>query len=349
VAKEHAALSLRPRTVANVQAVPTVKTALVLGGTESLGIHLVERLAAAGWKVDLFNRGITNPSLFPDLRLLTGDRASDVDALKGGRWDVVYDLSGYQPDAITRSAEHLRLGCAHYIFLSSISVYASFVEGGTDESGRLSTLKGGEPAEVTPESYGPLKARCEQRVLDAYPLATIVRPAVIAGPLDPTDRFTYWVARLGSGGRHIVPPDPSVHLQYVDARDLADRLVHVAERSVTGTFNAAGPRLTFSRLAEAIATVTGVSSTLVSPTYEQLRDAGVRAWMDIPLWLPPDDVSMANFFDVGSRKARAFGQRERPPAETIDDVWSWCRGRSTDLRCGLTPEREAQVLDLIRP
>jgi len=179
---------------------PAVRTALVLGGTEFLGVHLVERLVAAGWQVDLFNRGVTNPDLFPGLTLHRGDRASDVAALQGGRWDVVYDLSGYQPDDVARSAQALRSSRLHYVFVSSLSVYADLSEPGADESSPLATLEGETPADVTPASYGPLKALCEQKALDEYEEVTIVRPGVIVGPLDPTDRFTYWVHRLGSVG-----------------------------------------------------------------------------------------------------------------------------------------------------
>lgn len=176
-------------------------TALALGGTEFLGVHLVEALVAAGWDVTLFNRGVTRPDLFAPRVRLRGDRDGDVSALAGGSWDVVYDLSGFHPDQVDRTAAHLARRCGHYVFVSTVSVYAGFPGADTTEDAPLARLDGPVPAEVDGATYGPLKALCEARVADRFGSWTVVRPTVVVGPHDPSDRFTYCRKPWGDGLR----------------------------------------------------------------------------------------------------------------------------------------------------
>lgn len=321
----------------------------MLGGTEFLGIHLVEGLLADGWDVTLFNRGVTQPHLFDSLVRLRGDRDSDVAALEGGDWDVVYDLSAFHPDQVVRSAEHLADRCGHYVFVSTVSAYADFHRPGTAEDSPLARFDGPVPAEVDGASYGPLKALCEERVTELFASRTIVRPTVIVGPHDPSDRFTYWVLRLSEPGPHVVPPVLDSPVQYVDARDLADWMVRLGGMRRTGVFNAAADHVPFGHLAEVVAEVAGVALRPVRLTDEQMASEEVRPWADLPMWLPPADLDMRGFFTIDSSRAVAAGLRNRPLVQTVRDTLAWARGREAgSLRTGLPPEREAELVTRYR-
>ncbi|KGM13449.1 epimerase [Cellulomonas bogoriensis 69B4 = DSM 16987] len=316
----------------------------MLGGTEFLGVHLVEGLLAAGWEVTLFNRGLTGPDLFASSVRLRGDRDGDVSALAGGEWDVVFDLSAYHPDQVVRSARYLVDRCRHYVLVSSVSVYAHLPGPGTTEDGVLARIEGPVPREVDGASYGPLKVLCEERVTELFPSRTVVRPTVVVGPGDPSDRFTYWVRRLAEGGAHVVPPDMTRPVQHIDARDLAAWMVGLGAGRVNGVFNAAAEPVPFGDLAQVIADVAGVDLRPVQLTGEQMTVEGVRPWADLPLWLPPEDVDMRGFFQVDASRAVHAGLRVRPLADTVRDTLEWARGRDDDeLRTGLSRERDQDL------
>ncbi|WP_203336438.1 NAD-dependent epimerase/dehydratase family protein [Nocardioides limicola] len=321
----------------------TRPTALVLGGTEFLGIHVVEALLRDGWEVSLFNRGVTNPDLFPALERLTGDRDHDASALAGRSWDVVYDLSGFHPDQITRVAEHLTGGCGHYVFVSTVSVYAGFTEPGMTEEAPLAELPGPVPDKIDQASYGAGKALCERRVAERFESHTIVRPTIIAGPHDPTPRFTYWPVRLCEPGPHLVPPRLDVPVQYLDARDLADWLVRVGAGRIAGVYNAAADPMPFADFLDQV--VAGIDAQLqaVRLTVEQAEAAGLRPWVDLPLWLPPAETAMRGFLQVDATAAQAQGLRTRPLADTAADTLAWAlEGAAPDF--ALTREREAEII-----
>ena len=182
---------------------------LILGGTVFLGRHLVEAALARGHAVTLFNRGQHNPDLFPEVERLRGDRDGDLQALEGRRWDAVVDTCGYVPRVVRASAEMLAPNVDHYTFISSISVYADTSKPGIDEQAPVGTLDDPTTEEVTGESYGPLKALCEQAAEAAMPGRVLnIRPGLIVGPHDPTDRFTYWVRRVAEGGEVLAPGNP---------------------------------------------------------------------------------------------------------------------------------------------
>ncbi|MFF1530014.1 NAD-dependent epimerase/dehydratase family protein [Cellulomonas sp. NPDC058312] len=318
--------------------------ALVLGGTEFLGVHLVEALVAAGWDVTLFNRGVTQPDLFDSLVRLRGDRDGDVSALEGHAWDVVFDLSAFHPDQVDRTAAHLADACGHYIFVSSVSAYADFRGPGTTEEAPLGQLDGPMPAEVDGESYGPLKALCEERVTDLFASRTIIRPTVVVGPHDPSDRLTYWVLRLSEAGQHVVPPDLDSAVQYIDARDLAAWMVQLGATRDDGIYNAAADSVPFARLAQVVADVTGVELRPVQLTEEQMAAEEVRPWLDLPMWLPPADLDMRGFFQVDASRAVSAGLTTRPLTDTVRDTLKWARARDADeLRFGLSRERDAEL------
>ena len=323
----------------------TTRRALVLGGTEFIGVHLVETLVTSGWRVSLFNRGVTRPEAFAELDHLRGDRGGDVSALAGDGWDVAFDLSAFHPDHVSRTAEHLAGACEHYVLVSSISAYASMSSRGIDEDAPLAKIDGPVPDEVDNASYGPLKALCEERAVELYASTTIVRPTIVAGPLDPTDRFTYWVQRLSEPGRHVLPPDLREAVQYIDARDLAAWMVHLGGERVSGAFNAAAQPLPFDQFTQAISEVAGVPLRPIQLTPEQLAAEGVRPWVDLPLWLPPEDTDVSGMFGISTTRAAQAGLRTRPLEETVRDTLAWLRQRdSTGLRTGLGREREAELV-----
>jgi 2'-hydroxyisoflavone reductase len=216
---------------------------LVLGGTTFAGRHLVELALERGHDVTLFNRGQTGPGLFPDVERVLGERAGDLAGLRGRRFDAVADMSGYLPADVERSAALLAETAGRYLFVSSRSVYADHSFPGANEDSPIGELPEGEPDdEVTAESYGPLKARCEQAVLDAFgDRAVILRPGLIVGPHDPTGRFTYWPRRVAEGGDVLAPEPPGQPIQVIDARDLAAFALDLLERGTGGTFDVVSP------------------------------------------------------------------------------------------------------------
>ncbi len=323
---------------------------LVLGGTSFLGVHQVTYALERGHTVTLFNRGRTNLQLFPDVEKLRGDRSDDLTALLGGEWDVVIDNSASIPRWVRDSAQLLRSSARQYIYTSSISVYAGFGEIGLDESAPLGTLDDPTVEEITGETYGPLKALCEQEAEKAFPgRATIVRPGLIVGPRDPTDRFTYWPVRIHRGGEVMAPGDPSDPVQFVDGRDLGAWMIRLAEGDVTGVFNATGPAspMTIGEMLHGIRGVTNGDATFTWVDADFLAEHDVRPWMDMTVWVPPR-VGFEGFARVECGRAIAEGLTFRPLAETARDTLEWFQTlpeeRRSRTRAGLPAEREADVL-----
>ena len=213
---------------------------LILGGTKFLGRHAAVEALRHGHELTLFNRGQTDAEAFPEAERITGDRDGGLDGLEGRNFDAVIDTSGYVPRVVRASAELLHGHTKLYLFVSTISVYAGFGEP-VDEESAVGTLADETVEEVTGDTYGPLKALCEAAVQDVYgDRAAIVRPGLIVGPYDPTDRFTYWVRRVADGGEVLAPGRPERMTQVIDARDLASFLLDLAEGLQGGVYNATG-------------------------------------------------------------------------------------------------------------
>jgi 2'-hydroxyisoflavone reductase len=326
---------------------------LVLGGTKFVGRAAVDAALAGGHEVTLFNRGRTGPELFPDVETLIGDRDRDLTALEGRSWDAVVDPSGYVPRIVRASAELLRGSVGHYVFVSSISVYAFPLPPWFDESAPRAVLAD-ETEEVTGETYGALKARCEDVVREVFADAfTNVRAGLVVGPHDPTGRFTYWPERVARGGEVVAPGDPERFVQFVDVRDLGAWLVRAAAEGVVGDFNATGPesRLTMGGLLEACRAVSGSDAELVWLPEDFLLAEGAGPWMELPLWLPREDASV---LQVDVSRAVAAGLAFRPLRQTIGDTLAWAREvdrpggalvSGIELEeAGLRPEKEAALL-----
>lgn len=321
---------------------------LVLGGTVFLGRHIVESALARGHEVTLFNRGQHNPDLFPEVEKLRGNRDGDLLALEGHHWDAVIDTSGYLPRVVRQSAEMLKDKTNLYAFISTISVYADETATGQDESAPLATLQDDSVEEITGETYGGLKVLCERVVEEVYPdRALIIRPGLIVGPDDPTDRYTYWPVRIARGGEVLVPGRPERAVQYIDVRDLADWTVRMVEEGKTGVYNANGPDyvLTMERFVNACKDAAGSDASFVWVPEQFLLDRGVEQWMELPLWVSEEEAPGFFAFDVS--KAVRDGLTFRSPEETARDTIAWERTRPADheWRAGMKPEREAELLE----
>jgi 2'-hydroxyisoflavone reductase len=313
---------------------------LVLGGTRFLGRHLVEAALARATDVTIFTRGRSTVPWGDQVTSLTGDRdpriTPGLDALADRRFDAVVDCSGYVPRVVEASARLLAPNVGRYLFVSSMSVYARTDRPNLDEETPVAHLA--DPAtEQVLENYGALKAACERVVAAVFgERATIVRPGLIVGPFDATDRFGYWVARfvhpqlLGDRPpRAVVPEPPERALQFIDARDLAAWMIDVLERGVAGTFNAASPAWQW-RMIDFVKALIAASPAPPRPAWidePRLVAAGVEPWSGLPLWLPPTEPDSAGFMTMSCERAQRAGLVARPLASTIADTAAWLAQR----------------------
>jgi 2'-hydroxyisoflavone reductase len=316
---------------------------LLLGGTKFLGRATVEAALERGHDVTLFTRGETNPELFPEAEKLRGDRAADLSSLAGRTWDAVVDTSGYFPGAVQASAEALRDAVGRYLFVSSVSAYADFSEGPSEDSKRAELAEGHPIDEMLPEyeNYGALKALCEDAVTEIFgERAVIVRPGLIVGPHDPTGRFTYWPHRIALGGDFVVPAPANGQFQIIDARDLGGWLVDLSENGASGAFNAVHPGFTWAELVDAGLRVTGSDARPVWIDSDWLAEREVGEWMELPMWLrDPDWVGMNR---ADSSRAVGAGLGFRPLEDTIRGTLEHAE---TNEEAGLRPERERELLE----
>ena len=311
---------------------------LLVGGPRFLGRAVTDAALAAGHEVTFFNRGKTNPELYPDVERLVGDRSGELDALRGRSWDAVVDTCGYLPETVRASASALA-DSGTYCFVSSISVYRDFT-GVNDEESPVAEL-GDLPAdEVTEESYGPLKALCEDAARDVFGArALVVRPGLIVGPFDPTGRFTYWPHRIARGGDVLAPAPPESPTQVIDVRDLGAWIVELCAQRASGTYNATHPGVSWQELLDTCRDVSASDAeiTWVSPDFLVEHDVG--EWMELPLWLVDPALACADRVDVS--RALGAGLTFRPLAETVRGTLD--HAETTDA-AGLRPEREAELL-----
>jgi 2'-hydroxyisoflavone reductase len=323
---------------------------LILGGTGFLGPHVVEAAIRRGHTMTLFNRGKTHPGLFPDLEKLHGDRKTDMTALEGRQWDAVIDTSAYIPGDVTRSATLLGPNVGQYLLISTISVYAKIDKPGMDESAPLATTNEPDAQKVTNENYGALKALCEKAAETSAPgKVTVIRPGLIVGPGDSTDRFTYWPVRVARGGEVLAPGSPGDFTQFIDARDLADFIVLCLENKTIGTFtaDAQAGSITMGTLLDICKRVSKSDARFTWTDAAFLEKQKVSAWSDMPAWSPAEGDDAA-FGQVSAAQAKAAGLRYRPLADTVADTLAWFKTEPVEhqakLKSGLTAEREAEVL-----
>ena len=351
VAKEEA-------TKATEKALKPLKI-LILGGTGFTGPFQVKYALARGHQVTVFNRGKTHPGELPKgVEQLIGDRNSNLDALKGRKWDVVIDNPTMLPKWVHDAAEILKGNVDRYIFISTISVYGDVPTPGLDETAPVAKYDGADAMKETRDTviaskfalYGPLKALSEKEVEKWFPgKACIIRPGLIVGPGDETDRFTYWPVRIDRGGDVLAPGNPSDPVQFIDARDLAEWTIRMAEMGATGVYNATGPAtpLTIGGMLEGIRTALGSNAKFTWVPADFLEKEKVAPWSDMPVWVPPtgEDGGMGA---VSIKRALDKGLTFRPLAETARDTLAWFTAQPKEhqekLKAGITAEREAEVL-----
>ncbi|WP_246941839.1 SDR family oxidoreductase [Bacillus pinisoli] len=321
---------------------------LILGGTKFLGRHLVQESLSRGHEVTIFTRGKTNHDLFPEVEKLTGDRDGDVSALIGRKWDAVIDTSGYVPRIVRQSADILASACNVYTFVSSISVYEDVSNPGVTEEADLLKLEDELVEEVTGATYGALKALCEEEVKKVFPdRHLIIRPGLIVGPHDPTDRFTYWPSRIGEGGSVLAPGEPNTPVQFIDVRDLASFIIQQLENKSIGTYHVTGPMqpLTMGEFLQECQKVLNPQAELIWVSKSFLDEHDVKIWTDMPLYIPLG-LGMDGFSTVNLEKSRVAGLSIRPFSETIHDTYEWAKTRERDyvMQAGISRTKENELL-----
>jgi 2'-hydroxyisoflavone reductase len=317
---------------------------LMMGGTQFVGRAFTEELLKAGHSVTHFNRGKTAPGLFAGVETIVGDRNEDLGEIAAREWDIVVDVNAYLPHQTERLNEALTDSVQQFVFVSTISVYDQGETQKLDEDGPLLELKE-DTGEVTAETYGAYKVICEGEVLDRWgERATILRPGVIIGPHDHTDRFAYWPWRVSEGGKMLIPGDQDgMAITGLDVRDFAEFLALVIDRRMSGIFNVDKLSATFGELRATMrqfAVELGVDVEEVAVSMEWLLEQEVRQWVNIPNLLPGD----ASLGDV--TKAVGVGLRERPLIDSMRDTWAWLQEtqRPRPEKSGLSVEREKELL-----
>ena len=314
---------------------------LILGGTQFVGRHIVDAAVERGHAVTLFHRGSRDP--FPECHNILGDREHDCERLQG-EWDAVVDTCGYVPRIVGLSAAQLEPFVGRYCFISSVSAYAS-LEGLPDEAAALGQLEA-ESEEVTGGSYGPLKALCERVVANTFGArGLLIRPGLIVGPFDPTDRFSYWVDRIARGGEVLAPQMQQTC--FVDARDLGRFVIQALETDLSGAFNADGRGQTLPDVLEVMRSVSDSNATMTWASREFLLKQTVKPWAgadSLPLWTAGDPLGT----NIG--KALSAGLTHRPLADTVRDTLEWLHSREADhiWRSGISAARETALLELWR-
>jgi 2'-hydroxyisoflavone reductase len=321
---------------------------LVLGGTKFLGRHLVKESLRRGHEVTIFTRGKTNAELFPEIEHLVGIRDGNLSSLIGRKWDAVIDTSGYVPRVVGQSTAILASACSVYTFISSISVYKDFSTPGLTEEAEVLTIEDETVEEITGETYGALKALCEDEVKKTFPdRHLIIRPGLIVGPHDPTDRFTYWPSRIGDGGEVLSPDHPDTPVQFIDVRDLASFIIQQLENKSVGTYHVTGPdeKLTLGEVLDETKQELNPHTTFTWVPKIFLDKHDIKMWTDMPLYIPLG-IGMDGFSSVNLEKSMGAGLAFRPLRETIVDTFEWSRTRDDHdtMLAGIPRNKEQELL-----
>ncbi|WP_017380236.1 NAD-dependent epimerase/dehydratase family protein [Paenisporosarcina sp. TG-14] len=313
---------------------------LVIGGTSFVGRYLVEAAIEKGHEVVLFNRGKTNVEVFKDLRHIQGDRRIDAKLVGQEQWDVVFDTCAYSPQDLQPMIDSLKNKTKTYMFISTISVYDDYQNGRPNELSSTFTKKI-ETDEVTGETYGPLKVMCEQLVNDIFKeCALIIRPCIVVGPHDPTDRFTYYAKRLTKEGKVAIPGGDELNrlVQWIDVRDIAKWIVQMVEEGKSGTFNAASDPLSLNNFIDEITTEV-IEKKWISDEVLEKENLGARRY---PFWMPISSDYPEGFFIVKNQKAVENGLTFRSLAKTAQDTRDWAENR--ELKAGPTIQQEQLLI-----
>jgi len=327
---------------------------LIIGGTQFLGRNLVEAALQLKHNVTLFNRGKTNPGLFSEqVKHICGDREKDLALLDKDSWDAVIDTCGYIPRITSLSANALLGRARQYVFISSISAYSDFSQIGLTEDAPLTQLDDPTIEEVNGATYGGLKVLCERSIQEAFgEQALIIRPGLIVGPHDPTDRLTYWIHRIGTEQRLLVPRAHSCPLQFIFALDLARWIISMIERNKNGRFNATGPSepLSFMNFLDTCSTKLNSECELIQADEKFLSQNGFPDWQSMPLWLPSTETKMAGFFAADCSRAQQAGLQHSDLNTIIQETFDWSISRGTDyqLKLGIDRDKELKLIDKLQ-
>jgi len=326
---------------------------LFLGGTGFLGPHTVQYAIDRGHNVTLFNRGKTNNDLFPDLERIVGDRdpkiGKGLSGLKDRKWDVVIDTSGYVPRLVGASSELLAPNVKQYLFVSTICQYDNWIEGGNFGTESRPPAKLDDPTtEDVRQHYCALKAYCEQAADKAMPgRVTQIRPGLIVGPRDRTDRFTYWPVRFSRGGEILVPGKSDDFTQFIDVRDLAEFMVHTVEENITGSFNLIRPAMPFGDLVKSCMKVAPDGTKPVWVDAKFLEENDVQPWRDLFMWADAANPN-AGALTWSPEKAIKAGLKFRDVDDTVKATLDWYKTlpkeRQANLRAGMNSDKESKVL-----
>ena len=350
-----------PARMRPVGRAPAPLSILVIGGTGFTGPEQVESALERGHRVTVINRNRTRPDFFKgkgQVEQLVGDLNADMSALQGRTFDAVLDIPTTAPYWVRNVAQYMKGRTKHYTFISTLSVYAENSKAGADETDPTLPI----PADLDPFTpdpamrgryYGQLKAFSEKFVRETYPESLIIRPGLIVGPLDPSDRFTYWPVRIDKGGDVMAPGRPTDPVQFIDARDLAEWTIRMIEAKETGTYNATGPEkpLTMAEMLYGIKAVTTSGAQFTWVPAEFLASQNVRGWRDMPVWVSPTPAN-AGFSRRSAARAIAKGLTFRPLAVTAKDTLDWAKTRTAEQQAalaegrvaGMSAAREAEVL-----
>ena len=322
---------------------------LILGGGVFLGQALLSSALENGHTVTVFNRGQSRQWWPPGVKWIVGDRKEDLHLLMNGQWDAVIDTCGYRPQDVELSCAALFDSCERYVYISSVSAYASFAKPPIRETDRLASIVGHATDKVTGVNYGPLKAECERTVARVFGARSIlIRPGLIVGPNDPTGRFSYWPWRIAAGGRVLAPGTPERPIQFIDARDLAAWILQLVAVRASGAFNATGPNdgATFGELLDTCRWICGEEVEVEWADDKFLEREGVQPWTELPLWIPSHDASMRGFHLVDTKRAKGSRLSTRPLAVTLNDILEAGIPVASDKRRAgkLTRQRERDLL-----
>ena len=319
---------------------------LVIGGTQFIGRHFCAAAVASGHDVTVFHRGTHGSGQIEGAIDVLGDRKTDLGQVSHAKWDLVLDTCGYFPADVRTSCSALKDRCGRYLFVSTGSVYDSGENTPDDESAPFVPI--GDPAatEITGDTYGYLKVLCEQEVTARFgDRSLIVRPGIVAGSYDPTNRFTYWVMRFAGGGQVLVPDVRPATMQLIDVRDLGAFMLTAAEQELQGPFNVVGPKSTFGEMIDTCAAL-NPSAEPVWVSAGKLEAAEIKLWEDLPLARPPENDRL---FSRTCDAALAKGLRRRPLSETAQDVLSWYTAlpEPPPSKTGMSRERELEFLSIL--
>ena len=333
---------------------------LLIGGTGFLGSHIVRAAQVRNHEVTIFHRSHHTSAGRAVGEEIFGDRTDELFKLANRRWDAVIDTCGYLPHTVRASATALRDAVGQYVFISSVAAYADFSTTNYAETTPLATLTAKQTAEANhltakanltagalADLYGGLKALCEAQVQQVFGSRTLlIRPGLLVGPDDATDRFTYWAWRVARGGEVLAPGRSMRYVQFVDVRDVADWLVALIERGVMGPYNVTGHpfALSFGRLLEAMKEASGSQAVFTWVDEAFLQREQVAPWSELPLYLPESSAATAGFLSANIARARAEGLTFRPLQATIQDTLAWRATQESPLKAGLSAAREQELL-----